>query len=270
MARSSEKKRRKSPGRNEVVGGRRDTVTFRDDLILVALYFCRYLSTTLISQMFFNSKSAARRRLAQLTQKGYIEARNLFFAMPERKNFGKCENVWHLKKKGFDTATESLGLREEGYVSKQLGHVGALHHVQTAEVYVAARATLDENVGPYPAWEWRSERKAYDDFERANEVMFHQPDAHILFHGHTFVIERQTRESRINWRKVDGKVEGHAIWSRLRFDDPEKVEILFACEDARVAEAAMRAGKRYGVEVYAGTVEEIAEYLYESTQRLKP
>jgi hypothetical protein len=273
MVRSPRKtkgKPRKTVRKNESVGGRRDTVTPRDDLILAALYFCRYLSTTLIAQMFFNSKSAARRRLSQLALKGYIDARNMFFAMPEWETLGKCENVWHLTKKGFDTATESLGLREEHYVPKQLGQAGSIHHVQTAEVYVAAKESLDENVGPYPAWEWKHERKAHEEFERANESLGHQPDAHVLFHGHTFVIERQTRESRIDSRKVDEKVKGHAIWSRVRADDPETVEVLFACDDDRVAEAAVRAGERYGVEVYAGDVGKVAHYLYQSAQRLKP
>jgi uncharacterized protein (DUF3084 family) len=61
--------------------GRRATITPRDDAIMLALFLCRYLSTTQLA-ILFNSKSAARRRLAQLEDKGYIEPRNLYATMP--------------------------------------------------------------------------------------------------------------------------------------------------------------------------------------------
>src|SRR5829696_2194693 len=138
--------------------GRSATITPRDDAIMQTLFFCRYLSTAQLAALFFNSKSAARRRLADLVNKGYLEPRSLYATMPTWDRRGRCENVWHLTKQGFETAAESLGLYDERHVPKQLGQEGAVHHVKTAEVYVAAKADLDER-----------ERTAVDETLRAAE-----------------------------------------------------------------------------------------------------
>lgn len=249
---------------------RSETITSRDDRLFRALFFCRYLNTTEIAALFFNSKSAARRRLPQLQHKGYIEGRSLYITMSTWDRPGKKENVYHLTKKGFETVTESLKLYEEKYVSKQLGQKGAVHHVKAAEVYVTAQADLDEILGPYPEWEWLHEKKAEDSYHASGIDLRHQPDAHVVFANHTFVIERQTRESRIGVKGMEEKVSGHATWARKRTDEPENVEVLFACDDKRVAEQAERAGKRYGIDVVGGSVEEIAYYLYQSALRLVP
>lgn len=252
--------------------GRKETITARDDAIMRTIFFCRYNNTSQLARSFFGSKSAARRRLAELTDehKGYIEPRRLYFTTSTWERGGQCENVWHLTKKGFETVTESLGLDGERYVSKQLGQEGAVHHVKTAEVYVAARADLEEILGPYPSWSWLHEKKAHEAFEFENRQQAHQPDARITFAGHTFVIERQTRESRISQKGVDDKISAHAVWARTRTDDPEAVDVLVACDEKRVSEAAERAGKRYGMDVIAGGVEQIAHYLYQSALRLRP
>ena len=60
------------------------------------------------------------------------------------------------------------------------------------------------------------------------------------------------------------------IFARVRLDESDKVDVLFACDDKRVAELAERAGRRYGVEVIAGSVEHVAYYLYQSALRLAP
>ena len=250
--------------------GRRATITLRDDAIMLALFLCRYLSTAQLAILFFNSKSAARRRLAQLEDKGYIEPRNLYATMPTWDRRGKCENVWHLTKKGFETVAESLSLDDERYVPKQLGQEGAVHHVRTAEVYVAAKADLDEILGPYPAWSWEHEKRAQDSYRYSGRLMGHQPDAHVRFADHLFVVERQTRESRIGPKAIDDKVSSHATYARVRLDEPDRIDVLFACDDRRVAELAERAGKRYGVDVIAGGVEHVAYYLYQSALRLAP
>jgi len=259
----------KRDGRNKT--GRRATITPRDDAIMRALFFCRYLSTAQLAAHFFNSKSAARRRLAELAtaDKGYIEPRNLYATMPTWDRRGKCENVWHLTKKGFETVAESLGL-DERYVPKQLGQEGAVHHVKTAEVYVAAKADLDEILGPYPAWSWEHEKRAQDSYRYSGRLMGHQPDAHVRFAGYLFVIERQTRESRVGPKAMDDKISSHATYARVRLDEQDKVDVLFACDDKRVAELAERAGKRYGVDVIAGSVEDVAYYLYQRALRLAP
>jgi Replication-relaxation len=259
---------KKREGRKKT--GRSATITPRDDAIMLALFLCRYLSTAELAILFFNSKSAARRRLAELANKGYLEPRSLYATMPTWDRRGKCENVWHLTKMGFETVAESLGLDDERYVPKQLGQEGAVHHVKTAEVYVAAKADLDEILGPYPAWSWEHEKRAQDSYRYSGRLMGHQPDAHVRFADHLFVVERQTRESRVGPKAIDDKVSSHATYARVRLDEPDKMDVLFACDDKRVAELAERAGKRYGVDVIAGSVEHVAYYLYQSALRLAP
>jgi hypothetical protein len=259
---------KKRDGRKKT--GRSATITPRDDAIMLALFFCRYLSTTQIAILFFNSKSAARRRLAELANKGYLEPRSLYATMPTWDRRGKCENVWHLTKNGFEMVAESLSLDDERYVPKQLGQEGAVHHVKTAEVYVAAKADLDEILSPYPAWSWEHEKRAQDSYRYSGRLMGHQPDAHVRFADHLFVVERQTRESRVGLRAIDDKVSSHATYARVRLDEPDKMDVLFACDDKRVAELAERAGRRYGVDVIAGSVEHVAYYLYRSALRLAP
>jgi hypothetical protein len=165
---------------------------------------------------------------------------------------------------------ESLGLDDERYVPKQLGQEGAVHHVKTAEVYVAAKADLDEILGPYPAWSWEHEKRAQDSYRYSGRLMGHQPDAHVRFADHLFVVERQTKESRVSPKAIDDKVSSHATYARVRLDEPDKMDVLFACDDKRVVELAERAGKRYGVDVIAGSVEHVAYYLYQSALRLAP
>lgn len=264
------KKKPKWDGKKKIA--RKDTLTPRDDAIMRALFFCRYVSTSGMATLFFNSKSAARRRLSELADpdKGYLDSRQLYLTMPTWDRQGKHENIYHLTKKGFEQAAESLGLYDERFVSRQLGQKGAVHHAKTAELFVAAEANLDQILGSYPAWEWEHEKKAEDSYEYDGSRLRHQSDAHVHFSGHTFIVERQTRESRIGQSSLSDKLSAHATWARTRTDDPEKVEALFACDDRRVAEQAERAGERYGIEVMAGSVEEVAYYLYQSALRLAP
>src|SRR5215218_4703742 len=110
---------KKRDGRKKT--GRSATITPRDDAIMLALYFCRYLSTAQLAALFFNSKSAVRRRLADLVNKGYLEPRSLYATKPTWDRRGKCENFWHLTNQGFYTAAESRGLYDDRHVPKQLG-----------------------------------------------------------------------------------------------------------------------------------------------------
>ena len=215
---------KKRDGRKKT--GRSATITPRDDAIMLALFLCRYLSTAELAILFFNSKSAARRRLAELANKGYLEPRSLYATMPTWDRRGKCENVWHLTKQGFEMVAESLGLDDERYLPKQLGQEGAVHHVKTAEVYVAAKADLDEILGPYPAWSWEHEKRAQDSYRYSGRLMGHQPDAHVRFADHLFVVERQTRESRVGPKAIDDKVSSHATYARVRLDEPDKMDVL--------------------------------------------
>ena len=254
--------------------GREGMATSRDEEIMRALFFCRYLTTNKIATMFFNSSGAAGRRLWQLDRKGYITRDVIYTTSPTKDHPGKREAAWYLTKEAFDMIAYSLDL-DEGpgaykYAPKQLGPTGIRHHVKTNEVYVAAKTDLEEYIGDYPDWVWIHEKKAHDAYDYQGRRHKHQPDAHVCFFGHTFIIERQTRESKVKPRDIDDKVRDHALWANKRTDHPDKVEVIFATEEERIAEVALAAGKRYDIYVVAGTVEVAADYLYQCALRLAP
>ena len=248
--------------------GRSGTITERDREILMDLFFCRYMSTKQLEYLFFPSASKARTRLAKLAKKGYITNRTMYILEP--KNWHdrvSPQGVWHLTKAGFDSITESLGV-EETYASKPLLPKEARHYVRAAEVYTAAKHILDEELDPYPEWEWLHEKRVLYSGEYANVPYQHKPDAHVVFRGHTFILERQTAESKIGPKKIYKKVEDHKRYVELKLRAPAEVLFAFDAEGSHLVDAAKRAGEQYGIRVVAGEVEQIADYLYNSAVRL--
>lgn len=260
--------------------GREGTTNDRDKDIFATLFFCRYLTTKQIEELFFGSPTRTRTRLSDLKKKGYIQSRGMYIVEPKSWHERvSSQNVFHLTKDGFDSIAETLGI-DEAYTPKQLLPEKARHYVRTNEVYVAAREFLDEELGPYPKWEWRHEKRVAYAGEYANAPYAHNPDAHILFRDHVFIIERQTAESKIGPKALEKKVRDHKRYAELVLkngnDDYyyetekacEEVEVLFACDDAMVAGRAERVGKQYGIRVVGRDVAGIANYLYNSALRL--
>ncbi len=250
-----------------ILTGRKGTITERDQRLLEAAFLCRYLSTRQLARLFFNSTSRARTRLPELEKKGYLDKRSVYLVSPVRDHPGVRETVWHLTKGGFDSVAETLGY-DETYTPKQLLPEKARHYVRTNEVYVASRPALDRELGPHPEWEWRHEKRAADAYEYADAPYVHQPDAHVLFRGNVFIVERQTAESRLSPKGVYKKIAAHKRYAEVVLKEPEDTQVLFACEDPAVAHVAERAGKERGVYVVAGDVGRIADHLYQSALRL--
>lgn len=250
-----------------ILTGRKGTITERDQRLLEAVFVCRYLSTRQLASLFFNSTSRARTRLPELEKKGYLDKRSVYLVLPVKDNPGVRETVWHLTKGGFDSVAETLG-SEESYTPKQLLPEKARHYVRTNEIYVAARAALDRELGPHPEWEWRHEKRAADAYEYADVPYVHQPDAHVLFRDHVFIVERQTAESRLGPAGVYKKVAAHKRYAEVILKKLEDTQVLFACDDSAVAEVSERAGKEHGIYTVAGDVDRIAHHLYQSAIRL--
>ena len=248
-----------------LASGKAGTLTPRDQDILETIFFCRYLSTREIAALFFTSTARARARLPELRKKGYVEGRTMYVRDPTWEDHAARETVWHLKKAGFDSVVETLGL-EEAYVPKPLLPRQARHYVLTNELYVTARPGLDAELGPYPEWEWRHEKRVVYAGEYENVPYVHKPDAHVVFRGHTFIVERQTAESKIGPKAIEKKVIDHKRYADLRLKMP--TEVLFACDDPAVAQRAERVGKQHGLRVVGGDVASIADYLYTSAVRL--
>lgn len=250
-----------------ILTGRKGTITGRDQRILEAVFVCRYLSTRQLARLFFNSTSRARTRLPELEKKGYLDKRSVYLVSPVKDHPGIRESVWHLTKGGFESVVETLG-SEEPYTPKQLLPEKARHYVRTAEAYVAARPALDRELGPHPKWEWRHEKRAADAYEYADAPYVHQPDAHVLFRDHVFIIERQTAESRLTPKGVYKKVAAHKRYVEVVLKKSEETQILFACDDQTVARVAERAGREKGIYTFAGDVDRLAHHLYQSALRL--
>lgn len=253
-----------------LTAGRRGTITDRDWEVLLALFFCRYVSTAQLAHLFFPSASKARSRLAKLDDKGYVKSRPMYIVQPKKWKHGTSpQGVWHLTKPGFDSVTETLAL-DESYAAKPLAPKQTRHYVRAAEVYAAVKDRLDAELGSYPAWEWRHEKRVLYAGEYENVSYQHNPDAHVLFCDHVFIIERQTAESKVGPKKIYEKVEGHRRYVELRLRKPSEVLFAFDRDDDPMIDTARRAGEQHGIEVVGRDVASIADYLYNAALRLSP
>lgn len=247
--------------------GRKGTTTPRDHNILKTLFFCRYLATRQIARMFFGSEGRARARLIDLEKKGYISHRVFYVDQPTAETMATKQSVWHLTKDGHDTVTATLGL-DEPYAAKQLLPENAHHYVLANDVYVAAREGLDDELDPYPGWEWRHEKRVFYVGEYEDEPYVHNPDAHVLFRDHVFVLERQTRSSKVGPRTIYKKVGDHKLFVDIRLRKPAEVLFAFDQGASPMAAEARRAGEQYGIRVVACDVQGVADYLYSQASRL--
>jgi hypothetical protein len=257
--------------------GREGMLGPHDEGIMRDLFFCRYLTTMQIAWLHYNGPRRASSRLSQLKRKGVLGSRVIYTKSPTAKSPGRREAVWHLTKDAFDMVAESLDappeLRDKAvWTPKHLGPSKTRDHVKVNELYVAAKESLDYYAGPYPGWLWEHEKWATVEYEVANEHRVHRPDAHVSFFGSLFIIERQTKESRITSSEVREKVEAHALYASrfLGSEGRGGTHVVFAAEERRVAEAARRAGEDYGIFVFAGGVIPAARHLYQNVLRLMP
>jgi hypothetical protein len=253
-----------------LAAGRTGTLTDRDREVFLSLFFCRYMSTTQLADLFFPSPSKARSRLARLSKKGYVTNRIMYIVEPTSWDHrASAQGVWHLTKSGFDSVAETLEI-EESFTPKQLLPKQARHYVRAAEVYAAVKHRLDGELGDYPAWEWRHERRVLYAGEYENVPYQHKPDAHVLFCGHVFMIERQTAESKAGPAKIYEKVRDHKRYAELKLRRPAEVLFAFDSDDSPMIDTARRAGEQYGIEVIGRDVGGIADYLYSAALRLSP
>lgn len=253
-----------------LAAGRGGTITERDREVLLALFFCRYMSTPQLAHLFFPSASKARSRLARLLKKGYVTNRTMYVVEPKKWDERvAAQGVWHLTKSSFDSVTESLEL-DEAFVLKPLLPRQARHYVRAAEVYAAVKHRLDDELGPYPAWEWRHEKRVLYAGEYQNVPYQHKPDAHVLFCDHAFIVERQTAESKAGPAKIYEKVQDHKRFVELRLHTPAEVLFAFDRDDSTMIDTARRAGEQHGIEVVGRDVAGIADYLYSAALRLSP
>lgn len=259
--------------------GREGMLTPRDDEIVRDLFFCRYLTTLQIASLHFNTPVRARKRLSQLKMKGALDNRVMYTIAPNPRNKypGKREAVWHLSRDAFDMMLESLDLPDElrskaVWSPKQLNGKNARDCVKVNQLYVAAKADLDFQAGTEMEWWWEHEKWATDSYTYSGYRKENKPDAHVYMFGKAlFIIERQTEESHATMKEIERKVRSHATWEQAGRapEEIKEVQVVFVCEEERIATAAKRAGQHYDIYTAAGSVERMAYHLMQSAPRIK-
>ena len=115
------------------------------------------------------------------------------------------------------------------------------------ETYAAIKETLDDELDPYPEWEWHHEKRVLYTGEYANVPYQHKPDAHVVFRGHTFILERQTAESKVGPKKIYKKVEDHKRYVELKLRAPAEVLFAFDAHGSHLVDTAIRAGEQHDI-----------------------
>lgn len=278
------------------------TPTARDEAIFTDLYFARILVTEQIAARFWPragsvyfpsldrasadpglkggkrdgsrllpmspSVSSALRRLQKLREEQLLVSRD------HTRPGGKPTRMWMLSKAAFRREAKGLGHHDEpypGWPKKRAdGSPGKLDHLlDTNDLYVAVAGELDDVLGPHPAWEWREERLASENYKRSweSKTRRHQPDAEVDFRGRLFFVERQTRRAKETYEAIAEKVEAHA--RRADFVGARaSAKIVFACDEKRDVGYALEAARAGGPPLFAGTVDEAAVALAEEAQEL--
>ncbi len=231
--------------------GKAGTLTPRDDRLLEDLYFCRFLSTQQIAALRFPSFESARVRLYALMRKGWVVNQlhwpNLV--------------LWRLSREGFERRRASLDQEKEPTPDFFQGPK-VRHYLEANDLYCELAPRLEQALGPYSAWEWRNEGRAFRRYELGDRRLAHQPDAEVILPNGLFFLERQSGRAKYGREVIRGKVVAYKTYvERVLRPEPERVEVLFACDREREKRAAVESGNELGVVVVASSVRGVASYL---------
>ena len=247
-----------------LISGKKGMLTDRDNAILLDLYFTRILSTKQIALLYFPSEAAAKKRLYLLANlKGVIEPITVESGL----------TVWTLTKPAFWRAAEFVypddryrGFPEERFIP---------HMLDANDLYVALRKDLDRIFGEHPAWEWSDETRliwlrSSGSNERSKRAKKNQPDAELTFAGNRYFIERQTIRSHASAKELDEKVDRYRRYFS-RIEQPAgELEVIFACEKSHVKDNVLESAEKYDIDLSAGTVQQVADYLIEQAEEAAP
>ena len=256
--------------------GKKGTIGERDEEVLCDLYFAERLTTADLTKMHFPRESKTKDRMAKLKTKGYVVA-----------DFCGGQALWRLTADGFAFAADSLDHpygEHERYPDRRLSPKRDAHHIDTVDIFARLKTkdekrrgvreprdvpvqNLDDVLGPYPNWEWRSERRARRALRDANEDTVYQPDAEVHFGGEVFIIERETERSRGTYEEMLRKLRHHKLYIEHVLKKPAETEILYACDTERDMTYAERVGRKLDLVVVPGSPYQIAEYLLENARK---
>lgn len=265
-------------------------ITERDLELLRTLAFCPLLDARQIMKLDLPGPEYTN--LSHLME----EERHNKLRLADRgfANYERCrQNLYRLVKKGFlqrytysPTQLTMWGLSPEGHPNivhdrlwlekthdLELPHNGyqpdpsrALHHKAVCDIFVAIQPRLTALYGPLPAWEWMSERRAFDPYFVGTDRRRYMPDAEIVLGDEdiVFVLEHQTRFARKTDAEIHKKIERHH--ERLtgnRGLGEDEFQVLFSCDEPRDMDYAHQAGRDLGVDVVAGYPQVIVQHIRE-------
>lgn len=243
-----------------MISGKEGQLTKRDEAVLNDLYFTRMLSTEQIALLYFSCYATAKRRLYDLAGiKGVVEPMT-----PETRL-----TVWTLTKPAFTREAEFVNPddRYRGFPARKF----IRHMLDTNDLYVGLRKDLDRLIGEGPAWQWTDETRLWwQRNSKGNAAQKktnkNQPDAELTFAGNRYFIERQTKRAKASAEELDEKVDGYRrYFGRMREPEGER-EVIFACDVQRDMESVVTAAEKYNVQLTAGTVEDITDYLIQQAK----
>ena len=242
----------------------RGQITARDERIIRNLYWTRLLTTRQIASLHFRSYETCRRRLYSLRYQGLL-TNHAFTA--EETPYGESRNVWMLTTNGLDYALRDLGKEKERYFKRPANRF-IWHYLDTNDVYAMVAGGLDTALGPYPAWDWREEKRASRNWNMGGKERTHRPDAEVRFGDTVYYIERETARAKEPPSHFLERMEGYAGYIRyLRANGvSESFWVMWACDTERDEDHAADAGERFGVPTYAGTPKEVARRLKQHAQ----
>jgi hypothetical protein len=263
------------------------SITARDQELLRALAFCPLLTAEQVSRLAlpapspinlktpmkrnfcvpesgFANEHSARQRMYVLKKKGYVAPYKAGFDHP---------TMWRLTQAGHYSIVHDILWLEKTYGidlpynNYEPDHTRTYHYHSVTEVFVAIQPILTELYGPLPAWDWMSERRAFESFTAGGVPTSYMPDAEIVFGKEdlVMVLELQTRFAQTSSSEIVNKVEQHAERLSVRLSRGVKeFQLLFACELPRDAGAASESGRRLGVNVVADSPAVIVQHIRET------
>ena len=239
---------------------RQFTVNTRDESMLTSLFFARYQTTGQLQQGHFKTEKTCSNRLHKLARMGLIEYWRPWVG----------HQVWRLSRSGWERETDHF--RQQVRYKRKWPKAGGLEHIlEISDFYVAIAPELNEEVGGYPNWEWRDEPRAYKTYPLpGNKRGYHRPDAEIHVGDLVFFLERQSARSRRTRQTFDAKCEGYKQYIEYAELDPDKAQIVFACDTERDKEYAHNAAVKYDLGHIWGGARDTTDVVLEMVKEAAP
>lgn len=257
--------------------GRAGTLTARDWLVARHVYACDLLSTPQVALLCFRDghDEARRRVIPEAHPKGSEgAAKQRLNTLRREKNFLRSEHVegvgtvWRL------AAATHNALKPAGSTERYptpMTPQNTRHHVAVTDLYARIvshlwRAGGEELAGRFA---WTCERRSYrESYGPGRRKVCVRPDATVRIGEDLFFVERETRHRKAPPEVFRRRVANYAEYLRSAPPEERRATLLFACDERRDVEAALRAREEVRVEhgllyVVAGTPHEIARFLIE-------